>query len=78
MRFIAKWNKSYATVEEYNHRLQQYLRLDAYIKEVNAPGSEHTHTAAHNKFSDYTEEEFNKLMTLKNMDDKMPDATETF
>jgi C1A family cysteine protease len=78
MRFVAKWNKSYATVEEYKHRLAQFLRLDAYITETNRPGSDATHTAAHNKFSDWTQDEFNKLMTLKNMEDKMPKAAETF
>jgi len=44
------------------------LRIDAYITEVNAPGSDYTHTAAHNKFSDYTSEEFKKMMTIKNVD----------
>ena len=78
MKYVAKWNKSYATVEEFKHRLAQYMRLDAFIEEVNAPGSDYTHTAAHNKFSDFTVEEFNKLMTLKDVDDKMPVATETY
>jgi len=78
MRFLAKWNKSYATVEEYKHRLVQFLRIDAHIAEVNRPGSEATHTAAHNKFSDWTEEEFKNLMTLKNVENAMPKNAETY
>jgi C1A family cysteine protease len=78
MRYVAEHNKSYATVEEYQHRLTQFMRIDAYIKKVNAPGSEYTHTAAHNKFSDFTKEEFSKLMTLKNVEDKMPKSTTPF
>lgn len=53
------------------------MRVNAHIEEVNRPGSEHTHTAAHNKFSDWTTAEFKKLMTLKNVEDQMPKATET-
>ena len=65
MKYVAKWNKSYATVEEFKHRLAQYMRLDAFIEEVNAPGSDYTHTAAHNKFSDYTEAEYERMLTRK-------------
>jgi hypothetical protein len=77
MKFVAKWNKSYATVEEFKFRLEQYMRVNAFIEEVNRPGSDYTHTAAHNKFSDWTSEEFKKIMTLKNVEDQMPKATET-
>ena len=56
MKYIARWNKSYGTREEYNARMERWREVDAFIKEVNAPDSEYTHTAAHNKFSDWSEE----------------------
>ena len=76
MSFIAKMNKSYATREEYTVRLARFMYADAHIKKVNAPYSGFTHTAAHNKFSDWTEEEFERLMTLdkKNAEEKSKNA----
>lgn len=54
--------------------MEQWLKIDDFIAEVNDPNSEHTHTAAHNKFSDWTREEYEKLMGLKNQ--PMPDTSE--
>merc|ERR1711957_74802 len=68
MKYIAKHNKNYGTREEYTARLASYLKMDKFINEVNAPNSEHTHTAAHNQFSDWTTAEFEKLMTEKPME----------
>ena len=65
MKFIAKFNKNYGTIEEYTARLNRFIEIDAFINEVNDPKSEHTHTAGHNKFSDWTEAEFERLMTEK-------------
>jgi hypothetical protein len=65
MKYIARHNKNYGTVEEYNARLNRFLETDAFINEVNAPNSEYTHTAGHNKFSDWTKAEFERLMTEK-------------
>ena len=62
MKWIAKYNRSYATIEEYNFRLARFLAADAYIKMVNAPNSGYSHTAGHNKFSDYTEAEFERML----------------
>lgn len=76
MKFISKWNKSYGTREEFKFRMEQWIKIDDFIAEVNDPNSEHTHTAAHNKFSDWTREEYEKLMGLKNQ--PMPETTETF
>jgi len=66
MKYIAKWNKSYVTREEFKARLGEYLRIDEFIKEVNAPDSKYSHTAAHNKFSDWTEAEYKSMLTLDN------------
>ncbi len=57
MNYVAKFNKNIASAEEYEMRFANWLKIDAYIEKVNAPGSEYTHTAAHNKFSDWTPEE---------------------
>ena len=65
MKFIAEWNKSYSTAEEYAVRFGHFMRVHKYIKENNAPETNSTHVAAHNKFSDWSEDEFKKLMTLK-------------
>jgi len=66
MKYIATWNKSYGTREEFKLRLAEYLRMDDFINEVNAPDSEYKHTAAHNKFSDWTKDEYKRMLTLAN------------
>jgi len=65
MKYIAKHNKNYGTREEYTARMARFVAMDEFINKVNAPDSEHTHTAAHNQFSDWTTAEFEKLMTEK-------------
>ena len=64
MQFIsyaAVYNKSYKSTEELDHRREQWMRTDAFIQENNNSGNS-THIAAHNKFSDYTDEEFKAMM----------------
>lgn len=73
MKYIAQWNKSYGTREEFNARMARWVEVDAFVKEVNAPGSEHTHTAAHNKFSDWSEAQFKTMQTLRAEDVKHSD-----
>ena len=60
-KYIAQWNKQYSTREEFDLRLSRWLTTNEYIEEVNAPGSGHTHTAGHNHFSDWTQEEIDKM-----------------
>jgi len=48
VKYVAKWNKSFSTMEEFAMRLKRYIEVDNHINEVNRPGSEETHTAAHN------------------------------
>lgn len=55
----------YGTIEEFNFRFKRFMEVDEFVREVNAPDSEHTHTAAHNKFSDWTESEFKKMLSPK-------------
>lgn len=66
MKYIAKWNKSYLTREEFKYRLGEYLKIDEYIKENNHPDSGSGHKAAHNKFSDWSRTEYEKMLSLKN------------
>lgn len=65
MKYIAEHNKSYGTAEEYAHRFENWLWNEIFINEVNDPSSAYTHTAGHNIFSDWTEEEFARMMTLR-------------
>lgn len=65
MKFIAEWNKSYETREEYQHRFSLWSEIDAHVREVNAPGSAHTHEAGHNVFSDWSEEEYGRMLAAK-------------
>jgi len=61
MKWIAKHNKSYGTREEFRFRLAEWKKVDDFIKEVNAPDSEYTHTASHNHLSDFTRSEYKKM-----------------
>ena len=62
MRWIARYNRTYKTVEEYSVRLARFIEVDAHIKMVNAPNSGFSHTAGHNKFSDYTTAEYENML----------------
>ena len=64
MKYVSEWNKSYATREEFETRMARWLEADKFIKMVNAPDSEYTHTAGHNNFSDWTEAEYKKMLNL--------------
>ena len=64
VNYVAKYNKTYESVDDFNFRKEQFLRTHAFIQENNN-SSEQTHVAGHNKFSDWTEEEFKALMTTR-------------
>ena len=55
----------YETVEEFDLRRSLYAEVDAFIQEANARGT--PYRAGHNKFSDWTAEERDTLLGLKNM-----------
>ena len=65
MSFIVEHSKEYATVEEYNMRKSNYMFMDAEIVRINQ--SQETHVAGHNYLSDYSREEYTKMLGLKNM-----------
>jgi len=60
INYVAKYGKSYATVEEYEARMENFIKIENYISKVNSEGN--THVAGHNKFSDWTEFEYSKML----------------
>lgn len=62
MQWMSKHNKNYTDVTEYQLRHEIWLIMDEFVTEVNSKDSAYTHTAAHNEFSDWTREEFGKMM----------------
>jgi cathepsin F len=63
MMYIAKYQRSYETVEEYTWRKMQFLAKDAQYKALNKLLK--TSTVGHNEFSDWTPEEFEKILGYK-------------
>jgi hypothetical protein len=63
MQYITKFGKSYGTVEEFNFRAALFMKTEEAIAKINA--EQDTHIAAHNKFSDYTPEEYKRMLGLK-------------
>ena len=59
MSYITYHNKSYATLDEYHTRFQQYLTTDKVINEHNS--SQNSYRLAHNKFSDRSESEMSQM-----------------
>lgn len=62
MEYINEYGKSYATREEYQFRLIEYLKTDAAIKALNEQNLTSVH--GHNQFSDMTKEEYRKRLGL--------------
>ena len=61
--YITQFGKSYANMTEYNQRLEIFAFKHQYIQAHNAEG--HSYKLGHNKFSDWTEEEYNAILTYK-------------
>lgn len=64
MKFVTEMNKWYTTREEFNFRMNLFMEKDALIKEENQ-NVENTFVLAHNQFSDWTEAEFEKMLSYK-------------
>ena len=72
MAYLAKYGKSYNHVEEFNQRIAFWKRTDAFITDWSdnhiskhsdwSPNLKHTHTVAHNKFSDWSDIEMKALL----------------
>ena len=55
MQYVAKYGKSYDTIEEFEFRKGLYMKIDSFIKAHNESGA--SYLVGHNKFSDYTQSE---------------------
>ena len=64
MQFIAMHNKQYDTVEEFSSRKAHFLKTDEFILQWNAQ-EDKTHTAGHNFMSDFSREEYEQRLGLK-------------
>ena len=58
--YVAKYGKNYATNEEWAHRKNLFKETHREITNINSNGS--THHANHNMFSDWTHEEYKRLL----------------
>lgn len=66
INYVAHYGKSYGTSEEYLFRMSIFAEKDAEINKVNAEQS--SYVLGHNKFSDYTESEYKRLLGYKKND----------
>ena len=64
MSYISEYSKSYGTKEEYNFRADIFKKNLLVIAEHNSKNDE-THTLGINHFSDWTHEEFKRLLGYK-------------
>jgi len=63
INFVAVHNKQFASTEEFNFRKSIFEQTDAEIEELNSMNSTSVH--GHNKFSDWTHEEYKVLLGYK-------------
>jgi C1A family cysteine protease len=61
--YITQFGKSYATMAEYEHRLAQFAQKHSFINGHNA--TEESYKLGHNKFSDWTQAEYEAILTYK-------------
>jgi C1A family cysteine protease len=64
MEFITAHNKSYGTVQEFEFRKALFNEVDTFIQTHNANPAM-TFTVAHNKMSDWTHDEYKKLLGFR-------------
>jgi C1A family cysteine protease len=64
MKFVTEHGKSYATTEEFDARKEHFMRADYAYEQINNNPDSHM-IAGHNKFSDWTPEEIDRMMGLK-------------
>lgn len=68
MTYLAKFNKVYNDVDEFNTRLANFSRAHEFIQEHNA--SESNYRVAHNQFSDWFESEYKSILGYKPRKDR--------
>jgi len=62
--YITQFNKAYTSTQEYEMRLRNFAVTHAFIEESNNDATL-TYKAGHNKFSDYSREEYESMLTYK-------------
>jgi len=62
VEWTTRHGKQYATMVEFGHRLQNWIKTDKEIERVNNKKGE-TVVLGHNKFSDLTDEEYRAMLT---------------
>ena len=62
---MAKFGKTHADINEYNIRLEYFKTLDALIMQENVKG--HNYTLGHNRFSDWSKDEYATLTGPKHV-----------
>ena len=62
--FLARFGKSYGTKEEFQFRYEQYIKNMAIIRNENSR-NENTFSLGANKFTDYTRDEYRRLLGYK-------------
>ena len=63
MNYIAQFGKTMNSVDEFDARLELYTATDLDIKKINSEQSDWV--AGHNQFSDWTHEEYKKILGYK-------------
>ena len=63
VKYLSNHGKSYETVEEWNTRLEHFIASHNFIEEQNASGS--LYTSGHNQFSDWSQDEYESMLGLK-------------
>jgi hypothetical protein len=69
MNYIAKQNKNYKTSNEFLMRRQIFIEKDTFINDFNSQQGQ-TMQVAHNKFSDWTDEEYAGILGYKSFSTK--------
>ena len=68
MNYLAKYGKKVQSIDEFEARLANFTKMDKKIQEINS-NSENTWTAGHNHLSDWSREEYEKLLGALPLDD---------
>jgi C1A family cysteine protease len=64
MQYVTEWGKSYGTKAEFKFRMAEFKKKMAFIAEHNSNDAK-THTVGLNQFSDWTQEEYKRLLGYK-------------
>jgi len=67
MKYVTEWGKSYGTKAEFKFRLEQFKQTMAKMAEHNSNDA-HSSTVGLNQFSDWTHEEYKRLLGYKHVE----------